>query len=171
MINQRPDLFGVAFPDASLMDMLRFHLSSIGASWYSEYGNPEEEPHFRNLYSYSPLHNVGVKEGQSFPAVLATTAENDDRVLPFHSYKYVATLQHINGGVENGQPLLLKVTPNAGHNTEERPLSVRIQDYTDYYGFYQSVVNKDGGGSGGGRVEGGRIFVLGAICFVTALRM
>ncbi|OXA54633.1 Prolyl endopeptidase [Folsomia candida] len=97
-LNQRPDLFGVGLPDVGLMDMLRFHLSAIGFAWCSEYGCSDNETHFRNLITYSPIHNIGLNNNsQQFPSVLVTTADHDDRVLPWNSYKYVAELQHSIG--------------------------------------------------------------------------
>ena len=35
------------------------------------------------LYAYSPYHNV--KSGVAYPAILATTADTDDRVVPGHT--------------------------------------------------------------------------------------
>lgn len=78
--------------------MLRFHLSAIGFAWCSEYGCSDNETHFRNLITYSPIHNIGLNNNsQQFPSVLVTTADHDDRVLPWNSYKYVAELQHSIG--------------------------------------------------------------------------
>lgn len=90
VINQRPDLFRVAFAQVGVMDMLRYHKFTIGWGWAVEYGSPEEESHFRNLLKYSPVHNIN---DQDYPAVMVMTADHDDRVVPVHSYKYISALQ------------------------------------------------------------------------------
>ena len=83
----------------SVMDMLRYQLFTIGHSWVSEYGSSADPIHFPNVYSYSPLHNIKFPEkpDSQYPAVLVTTSDHDDRVVPSHSYKYTAELQYVIG--------------------------------------------------------------------------
>ncbi|MEO7488922.1 MAG: prolyl oligopeptidase family serine peptidase, partial [Ferruginibacter sp.] len=111
VINQRPDLFRVAIPQVGVMDMLRFHKFTIGWNWIADYGSSEkDEANFKNLYAFSPLHNI--KASINYPAVLVTTADHDDRVVPAHSFKYIATLQEKYKG---GNPVLIRIDTNSGH--------------------------------------------------------
>ncbi len=91
VVNQRPDLFAAAVPAVGVMDMLRFHKFTAGQFWTDDYGNPDEEVHFANIHAYSPYHNI--RDGEDYPAILVTTADTDDRVVPGHSFKYAAALQ------------------------------------------------------------------------------
>lgn len=110
VVNQRPDLFAAANPDVGVMDMLRFDRFTSGRFWVDDYGHPDREEDWRTLRSYSPYHNVA--GGMDYPAILVTTGENDDRVVPAHSFKYVAALQAAQIGEK---PHLLRVEPRAGH--------------------------------------------------------
>ncbi|MBX7244409.1 MAG: prolyl oligopeptidase family serine peptidase [Candidatus Sumerlaeaceae bacterium] len=109
-ITQRPDLFRAIWADVGVHDMLRYHKFTIGWAWKVEYGCSDDPAQFAYLIKYSPLHNV--KTGIKYPAVLITTADHDDRVVPAHSYKFAATLQPAQAGE---YPILLKVDTKAGH--------------------------------------------------------
>jgi prolyl oligopeptidase len=109
-MTQRPDLYKVAIPIVGVLDMLKYHKFSIGAAWAEEYGSSEEEDQFENLLSYSPLHNV--KEGTEYPATMVMTSDHDNRVVPGHSFKFIATLQEKGAG-EN--PYLIRIAKDAGH--------------------------------------------------------
>ncbi|MCX7973063.1 MAG: prolyl oligopeptidase family serine peptidase [Candidatus Aminicenantes bacterium] len=109
-MTQRPELFKVAFPSVGVMDMLRFHKFTVGWGWVVEYGSSDDPVHFKNLFSYSPLHNL--KEGISYPATLVMTADHDDRVVPAHSFKFIATLQEKHRGLN---PVLIRIETRSGH--------------------------------------------------------
>jgi prolyl oligopeptidase len=126
VMNQRPDLFKVAFPSIGLLDMLRFHKFTVGWSWIPEFGSSENAEDFRNLYAYSPLHNV--KTGVRYPAVLVTTADHDDRVIPAHSFKYAATLQ-AKAGPSSPSPLLIRVDTNSGHGASSTKKALETSAY------------------------------------------
>lgn len=129
VLNQRPDLFGAALPAVGVMDMLRFHKFTIGRAWTSDYGSSENADEFAALYAYSPLHNI--KEGTKYPAVMVTTADHDDRVVPAHSFKYAATMQKMQGG---DAPILIRIETKAGHGAG-KPTAKQIEEAADIYGF------------------------------------
>ncbi len=126
---QRPDLCKVALPEVGVMDMLRYHKFTIGWGWASEYGTSDDSTDFKNLYHYSPLHNL--KPGVSYPATLVSTADHDDRVVPGHSFKFIATLQHVQAGTN---PTLISIETKAGHGGG-KPLSKVIAEFADSLAF------------------------------------
>ncbi len=131
---QRPDLYAVCLPAVGVMDMLRYHKFTIGWGWAVEYGSSEDEEQFRYIYEYSPLHNI--REGVKYPATLVTTADHDDRVVPAHSFKFAATMQHCQAG---DAPILIRIESKAGHGAG-KPTSKRIDEDTDVYAFlFQNV--------------------------------
>ena len=130
-VNQRPDLYRVAIPEVGVMDMLRYHLFTIGWNWAPDYGtSADSKEMFEYLYKYSPLHNIK-NDGTPYPAILVTTADHDDRVVPAHSFKYTAALQAANTG---NAPKLIRIETKAGHGGG-MPLSKVIDEYTDIYSF------------------------------------
>ncbi|EML0298095.1 S9 family peptidase [Vibrio parahaemolyticus] len=129
-MTQRPELFKVALPAVGVLDMLRYHIFTSGEGWKYDYGTSEQsEVMFRYLLGYSPVHNV--KEGVQYPATLVTTADHDDRVVPAHSYKFIAELQDKQQGKN---PVLIRIDVNAGHGAG-MPLSKQIDLTTDVYAF------------------------------------
>ena len=128
-VNQRPDLFAAALPGVGVFDMLRFAEFTGGPLWSQEFGSPAVEADFRNLVSYSPLHNI--RDGLTYPAILATTADTDERVVPGHSFKYVASLQAAAIGE---RPHLLRVETRAGHGAG-KPTAMVIDEVADRWAF------------------------------------
>lgn len=129
VINQRPDLFAAAIPGVGVLDMLRFERFTGGQFWTQEFGRPDVKEDFQNLLAYSPLHNI--RSGTTYPAILVTTADTDDRVVPAHSFKYVATLQASDLGP---RPHLLRVETRAGHGAG-KPTDKAIEEIADMWAF------------------------------------
>ena len=135
-VNLRPDLFKVAIPEVGVMDMMRYHLFTIGWNWASDYGTSADSKEMADyLLSYSPLHNIK-NDGTPYPAILVTTADHDDRVVPAHSFKYAATLQASDTG---DAPKLIRIDSKAGHGGG-KPMSKVIDEYADIYSFiFQNI--------------------------------
>lgn len=131
VVNQRPDLFAAALPGVGVMDMLRFNEFTGGQYWVDEYGDPAAEAHFRNLLAYSPYHNIASGQDHHYPAVLATTADTDDRVVPGHTFKYVAALQAAEIGPK---PRLARIETRAGHGAG-KPIDKHIEETADLWAF------------------------------------
>ncbi len=129
VINQRPELFAAALPGVGVMDMLRFDRFTAGRYWVDDYGYPDREADFGILRAYSPYHNI--RSGVRYPAVLATTADTDDRVVPGHSFKYIAALQAADTGP---MPRLIRIETRAGHGSG-KPTEMQIEEYSDMYAF------------------------------------
>ncbi|HAS6343534.1 TPA: prolyl oligopeptidase family serine peptidase [Vibrio vulnificus] len=129
-MTQRPELFKVALPAVGVLDMLRYHTFTSGEGWKYDYGtSAQSEEMFQYLLGYSPVHNV--KEGTAYPATLVTTADHDDRVVPAHSYKFIAELQEKHQGAN---PVLIRIDVNAGHGAG-MPMSKMIDLSADIYAF------------------------------------
>lgn len=128
-LTQRPDLFGACLPAVGVLDMLRFHLFTIGWAWKSDYGSAENPDEFRALYAYSPYHNL--RPNTRYPATLITTADHDDRVVPAHSFKFAARLQECNAGPN---PTLIRIETRAGHGAG-KPTAKIIEEAADRWAF------------------------------------
>lgn len=131
VVNQRPDLFRAAVPQVGVMDMLRYHTFTIGWNWASDYGRSDDsEEMFKYLIGYSPLHTIK-SDGTEYPAIMVTTGDHDDRVVPAHSFKYAATLQASDTG---DAPKLIRIDSKAGHGSG-KPIAKVIEEQTDIYAF------------------------------------
>lgn len=129
VVNQRPDLFAAGNAAVGVMDMLRFDRWTAGRYWVDDYGYPDREADFKVLRAYSPLHNI--KAGTPYPALLVTTADTDDRVVPGHSFKYTAALQAANLGPK---PQLIRIETRAGHGSG-KPTDKAIEEAADILSF------------------------------------
>jgi prolyl oligopeptidase len=127
--NQRPDLFAAALPAVGVMDMLRFDRFTAGRYWVDDYGYPSKEADFKTLYAYSPYHNI--RAGKVYPAILAETADTDDRVVPGHTFKYTAMLQSLDLGPK---PRLVRIETRAGHGSG-KPTDKVIAETADAWAF------------------------------------
>jgi prolyl oligopeptidase len=126
VLNQQPDLFGVAWPAVGVMDMLRYHTASANARrWSSEFGLSESPEEFPALRAYSSYHNI--REGTCYPPTLVTTADRDDRVVPWHSFKHAARLQKAQACAS---PVLVRVETRAGHGSG-KPTWMQIEELAD----------------------------------------
>jgi prolyl oligopeptidase len=129
-MTQRPELFGVAMPEVGVLDMLRYHLFTVGKGWIPEYGCADSsKTAFDYLYKYSPYHNL--KKDTNYPATMVFTADHDDRVVPAHSFKFAARLQEYHNGKE---PVLIRIQKSAGHGAGMSTNQV-IDAVADRYAF------------------------------------
>jgi len=132
VVNQRPDLFAAANPDVGVMDMLRFDRFTAGRYWIDDYGRPDVEADWKVLRAYSPYHNIRKgAAGPDYPAILVTTADTDDRVVPGHSFKYAAALQAADLG---DRPQLIRIETRAGHGSG-KPTDKVIDSGADVLAF------------------------------------
>jgi prolyl oligopeptidase len=129
VMTQRPDLAAVAIPGVGVLDILRYHLFTIGAAWISDYGNPEVEADFHVALKYSPLHNV--RANTSYPATLVLTGDHDDRVVPLHSHKFTASVQAAQAGAA---PVLARIETSTGHGMG-KPTAMVAAEWADALAF------------------------------------
>jgi prolyl oligopeptidase len=129
VMTQRPDLAAAVLPTVGVLDLLRFHLFTIGAAWISDYGNPDDPDQFADALAYSPLHNIEI--GTRYPATLVLTGDHDDRVVPLHSHKFTASLQYAQEGEE---PVLTRVEVATGHGIG-KPMDKVVDEWADLLAF------------------------------------
>jgi prolyl oligopeptidase len=129
VMTQRPDLFGATLPEVGVMDMLRFQKFTIGWAWTSDYGSSDDPAQYKVLRAYSPLQNI--KRGTCYPPTLAFTADHDDRVVPGHTFKFVATMQAAQACAN---PILVRIETKAGHGAG-KPTTKQIDEAADRFAF------------------------------------
>lgn len=128
-LNQRPDLFAAGHAAVGVMDMVRFDRFTAGRYWVDDYGYPSKEADFKMQMTYSPYHNI--RSGVDYPAVIVSTADTDDRVVPGHSFKYISALQAADTG---NKPKIIRIESRAGHGSG-KPTDKVIDEYSDIYAF------------------------------------
>jgi prolyl oligopeptidase len=137
---QRPELFAAALPKVGVLDMLRYHTASANAyAWSSDYGTVEDPDQFRALAAYSPVHNL--KKGGCYPPTLVSTADHDDRVVPWHSFKYAAALQYAQGCAN---PVIIRIETRAGHGAG-KPTWMLVEDWANQWSFLVRHLGMPGG--------------------------
>ncbi|WP_265564446.1 prolyl oligopeptidase family serine peptidase [Sphingomicrobium arenosum] len=129
-INQRPDLYDAGHAAVGVMDMLRFDRFTAGRYWVDDYNHPQEEADAAYNLTFSPYHNVDADT--DYPAVIITTADTDDRVVPGHSFKLAAALQEAAG--EGDDPLIIRIETRAGHGAG-KPTDKIIEEASDVAAF------------------------------------
>jgi prolyl oligopeptidase len=129
VVNQRPELFAAGNAQVGVMDMLRFDRWTAGRYWVDDYGYPDREADFKVLRAYSPLHNI--RADTPYPALIVTTADTDDRVVPGHSFKYAAALQAADLGP---RPQIIRIETRAGHGSG-KPTDKAIEEAADVMAF------------------------------------
>ncbi len=140
VLAQRPELFGAALPGVGVMDMLRYHTASANAyGWSSDYGTVEDAGQFRALLAYSPVHNL--KPGHCYPPTLVTTADHDDRVVPWHSFKFTAALQYAQNCAS---PVMVRIETRAGHGAG-KPAWMQVEDWANQWAFLARHLDMPGG--------------------------
>ncbi|MFD0886258.1 prolyl oligopeptidase family protein, partial [Streptosporangium algeriense] len=114
-LTQRPELYAAVVCSAPLLDMIRYELFGLGATWNVEYGSAAKPEEFAWLNAYSPYHHV--REGVAYPATLFTVFQSDTRVHPLHAWKMCAALQHAQAA---DRPILLRNEAEVGHGASWR---------------------------------------------------
>ena len=136
VLTQHPDLIGAAVPEVGVLDMLRYHLFTIGWAWTSDFGNPDDPEQYQWVRAFSPLH--ALRSGTSYPPTLIMTGDHDDRVVPGHSFKFAAALQAAQGG---DAPVLIRIETSAGHGAGT-PVHKQIDARADMLAFCESALGR-----------------------------
>ena len=130
-LTEHPELFGAVVCQVPLLDMRRYHRLLAGASWMSEYGDPDDPTQWAYLSRYSPYQNV--KPGTHYPRTLLTTSTRDDRVHPGHARKMAARL------LEYGQPVLYYENIEGGHGGSANNRQKAYMDALAYAFLWQEL--------------------------------
>jgi oligopeptidase B len=111
--NLQPDLFRAihsAVPFVDVMNTMMDASLPLTVGEYLEWGNPNEQPAFDYMMSYSPYDQL---EEKAYPATLVTTSFNDSQVMYWEPAKYVAKLRELK--TDDNELLLKCKLEAAGH--------------------------------------------------------
>ncbi|PHI18000.1 hypothetical protein CEQ90_20230 [Lewinellaceae bacterium SD302] len=125
---KEPSKFKVAVPIVGVYDMLEFEKYTVGVFHTDEFGSNSTESGRNLLRSYSPFHNLKIDE--DYPYCLIVTAENDDRVPAFQSYKFYEKMKALGYKSKT----YLKVEKDAGHYGAYS-INGSIEEFADIYSF------------------------------------
>ncbi|CAD5119341.1 DgyrCDS7959 [Dimorphilus gyrociliatus] len=140
--NRYPSDFAAVISQVGVLDMLKFHKFTIGHAWTTDYGCADIEEDFKYIKEFSPLHSIPSTTACSrYPSTLILTADHDDRVVPLHSLKFTAELQHVQGGnsKKNNKPLIALIDTKAGHGGG-KPTGKIIEELVNVYSFLSLVL-------------------------------
>jgi oligopeptidase B len=110
--NMRPDLFRVVLCEVPFVDVMNTMLDAslpLTVPEYEEWGNPNTEPAFDYMLSYSPYDNLAAKD---YPTMLVRTSFDDSQVMYWEPAKYVAKLRTLK---TNRNPLIFYTNMHGGH--------------------------------------------------------
>jgi prolyl oligopeptidase len=108
MLTERPDLYNAVVCESPLLDMKRYNKLLAGASWMSEYGDPDKPDDWAYIKEYSPYQNVF--KDKDYPRPFFTTSTRDDRVHPGHARKMAAKMESL------GYPVYFYEYTEGGHS-------------------------------------------------------
>jgi prolyl oligopeptidase len=123
-MNQHPELWNAVVVESPLVDMLRYHKLSAGASWVGEYGDPEDPKDYEFIAKYSAYQNL--RPGMKLPEPYITTNTKDDRVHPGHARKFAAKMEAL------GYPYLYYEQTFGGHANDADP-ELNAQRWARHY--------------------------------------
>jgi prolyl oligopeptidase len=123
-LTQRPELYRAVVCSAPLLDMVRYELFGLGATWAEEYGAAADPEQLGWLLGYSPYHHV--VDGTAYPAVLFTIFDGDTRVDTMHARKLAAALQHASSSDPETHPVLVRLEKDVGHGGRAVSKSVEL---------------------------------------------
>jgi prolyl oligopeptidase len=138
-MTQRPDLFAACVPEVGVLDMLHYHEWTSGRWWVGDYGSADDPEQFAYLFEYSPVHNV--REGTRYPATMVMVGAHDDHVVPGHSFKFAAALQHAQPD-DAGAPILIRIETKTGHGGG-KPVAMQVAERADMLAFFASALAID----------------------------
>uniref|UniRef100_A0A0K0F4H2 Prolyl endopeptidase n=1 Tax=Strongyloides venezuelensis TaxID=75913 RepID=A0A0K0F4H2_STRVS len=140
---QRPDLFSTVIAQYGIYDMLRYHKIGNGARYIPEYGDPNKFLTFRNLFSYSPLHNLRMPRSPiQIPSMLLIADETNPQVSYIHTVKYAAELYNrVQRGISHQTNPILVNVKLARKITTASPAEKTIETVVDIFSFIKETLN------------------------------